>query len=243
MNIGRTLGVFVVCLASAASRAAPDPIVPTPSSPPPPSRRCPTDVAAGRIVLPAALRTRVNAPKKTAWEKARGGQVAAVPHIKDRLRGWPERLLVDRHSLPQTDDAFAKRVAHDTWRGLDALSDREHGLPVDTVRFGAESVDIATARIGDYASGTDIGLHLAAVVAARELGFLPAAAAVDRLRRTLATVDGLEHYRGLLLQLLRHHLARTHQQLRLVHRHGLAHGRPDGRAGRGTRARPRSAPG
>jgi hypothetical protein len=198
MNIGRTLGVFVVCLASVASRAAPDPIVPTPPSPPPPSRRCPTDVAAGRIVLPAALRTRVNAPKKTAWEKARGGQVAAIPHIKDRLRGWPERLLVDRHSLPQTDDAFAKRVAHDTWRGLDALSDREHGLPVDTVRFGAESVDIATARIGDYASGTDIGLHLTAVVAARELGFLPAAAAVDRLRRTLATVAGLAHYRGLL---------------------------------------------
>jgi hypothetical protein len=160
MNIGRTLGVFVVCLASAASFAAPDSVVPTPSSPPPRSRRCPTDFAAGRVVLPTAQRERVEAPKKTAWEQARGGQVAAIPHIKDRLRGWPERLVVERRTLPQTDDAFARRVARDTWRGLDALSDREHGLPVDHVRFGTDSVDVAAARIGDYASGTDIGLHL-----------------------------------------------------------------------------------
>jgi len=61
-------------------------------------------------------------------------------------------------------------VARDTWRGLEALSDRQHGLPVDNVRFIKGSLALADARIGDYTNITNVGLSLIAVVAAHELG-------------------------------------------------------------------------
>lgn len=140
----------------------------------------------------------VAAPKKQAWEAALGGQEAARPHIQARLVGWPQRALVDRQSLPHSDADFVRRVALDTWRGLDALSDRENGLPMDTVRLAKESVALDDSHIGDYASSSDIGLRLTAIVAAYELEFISQAEAIDKIRRVLDTLDRLETYRGFL---------------------------------------------
>ncbi len=126
-----------------------------------------------------------------------GGETAAKPLIQARLVGWPQRVLVDRESLPANDGDFIARLAHDTWRGLDALSDRENGLPVDHVSFGRTSTAIAEARIGDYANGASIGLGLIAVTAAQELRFIPRAEAIDKIRRVLGTLQHLETYRGL----------------------------------------------
>ena len=134
----------------------------------------------------------VAAPRKHAWEQAFGSASAAHAAIGERLRGWPTTLLADRRTLPHDRSAFARRLARDTWRGLDALTDREHGLPLDTVRFAAPSVGVADAEIGDYTSTTNIGLHLIDVVAASDLGFLTDPEAMDRIRRTLDTLDQLE---------------------------------------------------
>lgn len=135
-------------------------------------------------------------PVKEAWEAARGGKEAARPSIQTRLAGWPDRLLIDRQSLPQTDEAFLRRLAQDTWRGLAALTDREHGLPVDNVHFGNGSTRVADARIGDYASGTNIGLYMMAIVGARDLDFVSRAEAIAMITRTLDTFEHLETYRG-----------------------------------------------
>lgn len=137
----------------------------------------------------------VAAPKKTAWEDALGGPRAAQPFIRARLAGWPSQVLVERDALPLESAAFLRRLARDTWRGLDALTDREHGLPVDNVSFGA-STDIADSRIGDYTNITNVGLHLIAVVAAREIGLLDDAGARERLARTLDTLARLESAHG-----------------------------------------------
>jgi hypothetical protein len=135
------------------------------------------------------------APKKRSWEEALGGRDAAKPRIHARLTGWPQRLLADRASLPADDREFLWRLARDTWRGLDALTDRENGLPIDHVRFQG-GVDPEQAEIGDYTSVSSAGLHLAAIVAAREMGLLSHEQALAKLRRELATLERLETHRG-----------------------------------------------
>lgn len=181
-----TVGLFAACLFAACYHSG---------------RRtnpCPVDLVAARQGRAPVATEPVAAPKKMAWEQALGGQMAAIPHIQARLVGWPQRLLVGADTLPSAGREFALRVARDTWRGLDALSDRENGLPMDNVRFVDGSVAVPPARIGDYASGTNIGLRLVAIVAARDLHFISPPAAVEKIRRILDTLRQLETYRGFL---------------------------------------------
>jgi hypothetical protein len=140
----------------------------------------------------------VAAPRKAAWERSVGGREAANEHIRRRLAGWPERLLVDRGSLPADDREFLWRVAADTWRGIAALTDRENGLPIDHVRFEAASPEPASARIGDYVSPSSIGLYLVSVAAAFELELVSREEALARLARVMQTLERLESHRGML---------------------------------------------
>jgi hypothetical protein len=135
------------------------------------------------------------APKKRSWEESLGGRDAAKLRIHARLAGWPSQLLVDRATLPATDEELLWRMARDTWRGLAAFTDRENGLPLDHVRFHG-GVDPAQADIGDYTSVASVGLHMASAVAAHELGFLGHEELVALLRRELATLERLETWRG-----------------------------------------------
>ena len=75
------------------------------------------------------------------------------------------------------------------------MRDREHGLPLDMVSFG-DSLDVNTARIGDYTNVTNIGLYLMAVVAARELGLIDADLARQRASLVLDTLGRLESHGG-----------------------------------------------
>ena len=142
-------------------------------------------------------RAPVETPKKRAWERTLGNPAAIQTALRDRLTGWPATLLADRAALPREPAAFARRVARDTWRGLEALSDREHGLPLDTVRFGNGATALADATIGDYTSTTNIGMHLLGVVAALDLALLDTEQARARIGRTLDTLEGLETDGGL----------------------------------------------
>ena len=146
------------------------------------------DEMAGGQVEPGA-QAQVVAPKKQAWEAAFGGEVAARPHVRGRLAGWPQ----DRVARPprgETDQQFVMRLARDTWRGLAALVDREHRLPVDNVRLGDDP------RVGDYTNITTVGLRMIAIVAARELALVSDAEALAELRALLATLDRLETHAG-----------------------------------------------
>lgn len=139
----------------------------------------------------------VDQPRKRAWEASLGGMEAARPSVRARLAGWPARAVVDPSTLPADDRAFLARVAADTWRGLAALTDRENGLPVDHVRLAAGAADTtAGADVGDYTSITNVGLHLAAVVAARELDLVTEADAVAAITRILDTLERLETHAG-----------------------------------------------
>ena len=154
------------------------------------------DVALVKTGQPGpSIYDRVVPPKKTAWEAALGGKDAIQPHVHARLAGWPKRLTVPIVELPQENQAFLERLAHDTWQGLAAFSDREHSLPLDTVRFDG-SVTPERAWVGDYTNVTNIGLYLIDIVAARELGLIDAAEARERLGRTLDSLEQMETWRG-----------------------------------------------
>ncbi len=135
-------------------------------------------------------------PRKKAWEDALGGEVAARPAVRARLKGWPTVAVADRTALPSDDRAFLERLARDTWRGLDALTDRDNGLPVDNIRIDPNGAGTPTGLVGDYTNITNVGLHLIAVVAAAELGLVPTAEAVAAIDRTLDTLGRLETHEG-----------------------------------------------
>ncbi|MCC6850141.1 MAG: DUF3131 domain-containing protein [Deltaproteobacteria bacterium] len=138
----------------------------------------------------------VPAPKKKAWEDALGGQIAARPAVRARMKGWPAVALADRAALPRDDRAFLTRLARDTWRGLDAFTDREHGLPVDHVRIESDGDGTPGGVVGDYTNITNVGMHLIAVVAAHALDLVPERDALAAIERTLDTLDRLETHEG-----------------------------------------------
>ena len=133
----------------------------------------------GGITEPAALE-RVIPVRKKAWEARLGGERAARPSVRARLVGWPAPApRVDGRALPADDNAFAWQVARDTWRGLDALTDRENHFPVDNVRLAP-----LDPHAPPPSATTPASPHrplLIDVVAATELGFLCRDEAVARL--------------------------------------------------------------
>ncbi len=135
-------------------------------------------------------------PKKQAWEQSLGGELSAKPYLRARLNGWPSQALIDPKTLPRENTAFLRRLASNTWRGLDALTDREHGLPLDRVIYAQGDVSLEHAKIGDYTSVTNIGFHLLAVASAYELKLINEAQAVEKLTATLTTLEQLERSHG-----------------------------------------------
>jgi hypothetical protein len=138
----------------------------------------------------------VVAPRKDAWDREHGGQAAGRVALKQRLNGWPAQVRADANSLPKDDREWLLRLAADTWRGLDALSDREHGLPLDRVQFKADSVQVEQAFIGDYTSTTNIGFRFLSVIAAHELRFIGREQALAKLKTVLDALERMETYRG-----------------------------------------------
>jgi len=185
--LGPSAASLVALLAlglAACGRAVPTPAVTEP---------CALGSLVPGVIEPDAKDVVVPVRKK-AWEAAHGGELAVRPLIAARLRGWPTRRLVDPATLPADDRAFVERLARDTWRGIDALVDREHGLPIDNVRFGATSMAPAEARIGDYTNVTNVGLYLAVVTAAHDLGFVTRDDAIGRVTLVLDTLARLERH-------------------------------------------------
>ena len=116
--------------------------------------------------------------------------------LKNRLVGWPQRMQVDPNSLPADDTALLQQLARDTWRGLEALTDRETGLPLDRIQFAPEGDDPDQAWIGDYTNITNIGFYLLSITAAVELDFISRAEALDKIATTLRTLETVETHEG-----------------------------------------------
>jgi hypothetical protein len=162
-----------------------------------PARPPPAAAEAAAFEPEHAARPYLEGSRKRVWEAAHGGRDAAREALQRRLEGWPRELLADRDELlALSDDALLGRIAHDTWRGLAALTDRQHGLPLNHVLFPQGSLAPLHSKIGDYASTTDIGVWILAVAAARDLALIGPEDAQERVERVLDSLDRLEKHDG-----------------------------------------------
>ncbi|MGI9213347.1 MAG: glucoamylase family protein [Methylococcaceae bacterium] len=134
--------------------------------------------------------------QRTAWATALGSEQNVMNAIRNRMLGWPNRFLTEANALPRDDQAFLLRVATDTWRGVAALVDGRHGLPIDRIQLASDTLEPGRAAIGDYTNISTVGLYVLGVLSAHELGFISRAEAVQKLTTTLTTLDSLETWKG-----------------------------------------------
>ncbi|MEO7190356.1 MAG: glucoamylase family protein [Vicinamibacterales bacterium] len=96
--------------------------------------------------------------------------------------------------LSEPDRTYLDGVARTTWAYFDTfVTADDNDLPPDNVQVGA------ALTIAHRTSPTNIGLGLLATLAAHDLGFIETSDLVQRIDRTLTTVDRLEHFQGHLL--------------------------------------------
>ncbi|MEO8716885.1 MAG: glucoamylase family protein, partial [Burkholderiales bacterium] len=100
-------------------------------------------------------------------------------------------LVAGRVSVSAADARALRRVARRTWRFFETfVTATDHMLPPDN--FQEEPKPTVAHRT----SPTNLGLCLLAAVSARDFGWVGTTAAVDRLEATLATMGGLQRFRG-----------------------------------------------
>jgi hypothetical protein len=82
-----------------------------------------------------------------------------------------------------------ERYARDTWHSFVLMVEPATGLPADNIRG-----DLHPGTRSEYTSPTNVGMYLWATLAARDLGFIGADEAIDRIALTLSTLAGLERH-------------------------------------------------
>lgn len=111
--------------------------------------------------------------------------------LRDNLYGFRDKTRKPAATFAGLyDDALLREVARDTWLYFVDLVDRRNEFPVDHLKLEPP------AKIGDYASPTNIGLYYAAVAGALELGFIERPWAVERLTRSIDSLEKLPRWHG-----------------------------------------------
>ncbi|HWB00075.1 MAG TPA: cyclic beta 1-2 glucan synthetase, partial [Pirellulales bacterium] len=105
---------------------------------------------------------------------------------------WLSRPIEpSRPQLSETQQTFLEQLARRTWRYFEEFVTAEHNwLPPDNVQ---QNPDLLAAP---RTSPTNIGMALLADLAAYDFGYCSAAQLLDRTKKTLATLDRMERYRG-----------------------------------------------
>ncbi|HYQ90322.1 MAG TPA: glucoamylase family protein, partial [Candidatus Binatia bacterium] len=129
---------------------------------------------------------------------------AAIPTALPLLLLWLVAPLVafwlSRPALPRAvvldlrDREYLREVARTTWKYFEAsMDDAVHWLPPDNIQEKPARV------VADRTSPTNIGMALLSTLSAHDLGFIDAGAALERIERTITTVEALEKHEGHLL--------------------------------------------
>ncbi|HXV64107.1 MAG TPA: glucoamylase family protein, partial [Vicinamibacteria bacterium] len=93
--------------------------------------------------------------------------------------------------LEDEDRKLLLSIAQHSWRYFEEFMGAEnHGLPPDNLQERPDP------RLAHRTSPTNIGMGLMATLAARDLGLIATKVMVERLERTLSTMEGLERFEG-----------------------------------------------
>ena len=100
-------------------------------------------------------------------------------------------LVAGRLPVSDTDARDLRLVARRTWRYFETfVTATEHRLPPDNFQEDPKPT------IAHRTSPTNLGLYLLAAVSARDFGWAGTIETIDRLEATLATMGGLQRFRG-----------------------------------------------
>ncbi|MEO7009775.1 MAG: cyclic beta 1-2 glucan synthetase, partial [Caldimonas sp.] len=112
--------------------------------------------------------------------------------VSPLLVWWIDRPLQRRRlALSSTQTMFLRRLARRTWAFFDAhVGAADNHLPPDNVQ------EHPVARIAHRTSPTNMGFALLAGVAARGFGYLTTRQLLARTELSLATMQGMDRYRG-----------------------------------------------
>ena len=96
--------------------------------------------------------------------------------------------------LSARDRDYLRDVARNTWGYFESsMGDAGHWLPPDNIQ------EKPTRLVANRTSPTNVGMALLSTLSACDLGFLGVPEALDRIDRTITTVEGLEKHEGHLL--------------------------------------------
>ncbi len=99
-----------------------------------------------------------------------------------------------RLELGAEDRRLLRLAARKAWRYFEAFAaEEDHGLPPDNFQ------EIPSPRLAQRTSPTNIGMGLLAILAAHDFGFIGTDEMVERTETVLDALEGLERYRGHLL--------------------------------------------
>jgi cyclic beta-1,2-glucan synthetase len=119
--------------------------------------------------------------------------VVALWILSPAVARWASRPLPVQGREPiSAEEVYQLRaIARRTWRYFETfVTPEDHLLAPDN--FQEDPAPVVAHRT----SPTNLGLHLLSIVSARDLGWLGLLDVVHKLEGTLATVDGLERFRG-----------------------------------------------
>ncbi|CAD7047743.1 protein ndvB [Pseudorhizobium endolithicum] len=121
----------------------------------------------------------------------------AVLWIMSPLLAWyvsQSAETEDRLFVPETVATELRQISRRTWRYFETfVTAEENHLPPDNFQERPEPV------VARRTSPTNIGVYLLSVVSARQFGWISFADTIERLERTISTVEKMEKYRGHLL--------------------------------------------
>jgi len=133
----------------------------------------------------------------TVWA-GRGGWIVALPFVaawvlSPAIARWislsPQQS--GRLAMASVDTTFLRLTARRTWLYFETfVTADEHMLPPDNFQEDLSPV------IAHRTSPTNMGLYLLSIVSARDFGWISTAQAVDRLEKTMASMETLARYRG-----------------------------------------------
>lgn len=103
----------------------------------------------------------------------------------DRPVQQPERPLT------AAEEAELRKLSEQIWAFFeDYVTETDHWLPPDNVQIDPPN------GIAHRTSPTNIGLYLACALAARDFGFIDTPGLIERLERTISTVERLDKWKG-----------------------------------------------
>jgi cyclic beta-1,2-glucan synthetase len=130
-----------------------------------------TSGTAGPVAIPFALLW-IAAPAVARW-------VSLSP------------LVAGRIAVSESDGHALRLIARRTWRYFETfVTAADHMLPPDNFQEDPKPV------LASRTSPTNMGLYLLSAVSARDFGWVGTTETVERLEATIATMRGLEHFRG-----------------------------------------------